>query len=279
MRRDNPRSRQRRQQVIRTLCNQLRFATRLVQFVAITLYVWIGFEIALLLRRSRKRIDVVNKWLPRWARGCLRIYGVQMECCCQGVPTGELYPALSSTGVGRIFVINHSSGMDIPIVLSVAEAHVISRHDLARWPLIGQSAARVGTLFVDRSSQRSGASVLKVIANTLAAGEGVAMFPEGTAHPGDEVFEFRPGAFNAARRAGAEIVPLGIAYGDKVAYYRKESFMAHIKRISKLRRLKVAVEIGQPLLLEVGTPVETIEQARQQVQQLVNRARARLEGQ
>ena len=136
-------------------------------------------------------------------------------------------------------------------------------------------ARRIGTLFVDRQSRRSGASVLKAVDRALELGEGVAMFPEGTAHIGDQVHEFRTGAFNAARRAGAEIVPIGLAYGDEAAYYRKEPFMTHIKRVTGIRRLRVAVEIGNPLTLEKHSAVEVKDLARESVQQLVDRARQR----
>ena len=105
----------------------------------------------------------------------------------------------------------------------------------------------MGTLFVDRTSRRSGATVLRQIADALAVGEGILMFPEGTAFPGSGVHEFKVGAFNAAHRAGAEIIPLGIAYGSPDAYYFKEPFLNHMKRIASLRRLTVAVEIGPPL--------------------------------
>jgi len=142
--------------------------------------------------------------------------------------------------------------------------------------LLGWSAKRVGTLFVDRESRRSGASVLRAVDNALKAGEGVVMFPEGTSFPGDEVHEFRPGAFNAARRAGAEIVPMGIAYGDEAAYYYQEAFPAHAKRVGSLSQLPVAIEVGDPLNTTNLSPVEVIELARTQVQELVHQARARL---
>ena len=103
------------------------------------------------------------------------------------------------------------------------------------------------------------------------------MFPEGTAHDGDEVHEFHLGAFNAARRSGAEIVPLGVAYGDDIAYYAGQPFLKHMTRIAGLKKLRVAVEVGQPLQLEDCTVPEIKDEARQRVQELVNRSRARLE--
>jgi len=258
----------------------LRLTTRLLALVSVTFVYWMGYEGASLLRGKKKRIDVINTWVPRWARTNMWFFGVDVSSQVssqQSSGDDSIYPASGSNGVGRIFVMNHRSGLDIPVLLTIAEAHVISRHDLASWPLLGWSARRVGTLFVDRDSRRSGASVLKEVARVLAKGEGVAMFPEGTAHEGDEVREFRTGAFNAARRAGAEIVPLGVAYGDEAAYYRKESFLSHTKRLATLPKLRVAIEIGDPLRFEDRTPVEMKNLAQQQVQTLVNQARARLE--
>jgi 1-acyl-sn-glycerol-3-phosphate acyltransferase len=265
--------------VLRRLLDYLRLGTRTLAFVAMTVIAWICMELELLVSRQCRRIDLVNRWVARWANLSLWIYNMRVEARGPHLENGRLYPAAGPDGVGRVFVANHRSGIDIPILLSVVEAHPISRHDLASWPLLGRCAKRVGTLFVDRDSRRSGASVLKEVARTLAASEGVLMFPEGTSYPDDEVREFRPGAMNAARRAGAQIVPLGIAYGHEAAYYYRESFLTHIVRVGKLPRLRVAVEVGHPLTTDQLTPVKTIALAREQVQMLVHQARARLDQQ
>jgi len=254
----------------------LSFAVRVAAFVLNTVVCWSCLELEALMRR-RKKIAVINTWIPLWAKVNLWIFGVKFESHGPFADEGKLVSAMGANRVGRIFVANHRSGMDIPILFAVAETHVISRHDLANWPLIGPGARRIGTLFVDRSSRRSGAAVLREVDRVLAEGEGVAMFPEGTAHPGDEVREFQPGAFNAARRAGAEVVPLGLAYSDEAAYYGYESFMDHIKRVASLRRLRVAVEIGEPLQLDDCENSEMKDIAQKRVQELVDRARARLE--
>ena len=73
------------------------------------------------------------------------------------------------------------------------------------------------------------------------------MFPEGTAYAGDEVRPFRPGAFKAAQRAGAQVVPLGIAYENPLAYYTEKSFMEHMKRIASFKSLRIVVEAGEPM--------------------------------
>ena len=263
--------------MIRKFFSSIRLGMRTVGFVVITIVTWACLELQSLVLRKARRIDLVNRWVARWARLSLWAYNIQVEAHGPYLEMGTLHPAESPDGVGRIFVANHRSGVDIPILLSVVEAHPISRHDLANWPLLGKSAKRVGTLFVDRDSRRSGASVLREIGRTLAVGEGVLMFPEGTSFQGDEVREFHAGAFNSARRAGAQIVPLGIAYGDEAAYFYHESFMAHMMRVGKLSKLQVAVEVGQPLATDPEDPVKTIAIAHEQVQALVHQARARLD--
>ena len=161
-----------------TIFENLRFAARVAAFAANTIATLVGLELSALVLFKRKRVDLVNIWLPRWARNNLWIFGVKVDVRGPHADEGRLYPSLGANGVGRIFVVNHSSGLDIPIIFTVAEAHCISRHDLANWPLIGSGARRVGTLFVDRTSRRSGASVLREVDQALAQGEGVAMFPE-----------------------------------------------------------------------------------------------------
>ena len=251
-------------------------------FVVSTVLYWVVFELDLACWR-RQKLAVINHWVPRWSRFNLKFFGVQVERRGRYLDEGRLYPASESDPaggsgeVGRIFIANHRSGLDIPILFTVAETHVISRHDLASWPLLGRTAKRIGTLFVDRKSQRSGAAVLREVDATLKRGEGVAMFPEGTAYDGDEVHEFRSGAFNAARRSGAEIIPIGIAYGNDTAYYAGLPFLKHMTRIACLNRLHVAVEVGEPLKLENGNVIDIKASARERVQDLVNRARQRLD--
>ncbi len=257
------------------LVELLRFGFRTSMFVVSTVFLWLGMELEMLCTRG-KRIDVVNKWVPRWARFNLKVFGLQVEAHGTHLDEGELYPSEGADGIGRIFVANHSSGMDIPILFTVAETHVISRHDVADWPILGRTSRRIGTLFVDRDSRRSGAAVLREVDKTLKRGEGVAMFPEGTAHEDGRVHEFHSGAFNSARRAGAEIVPIGIAYSDDTAYYAKQPFMRHMKRIACLRGMRVAVEVGEPITYVEDGAVETKDLAREQVQALVDRAQARL---
>jgi len=217
--------------------------------------------------------ELTFRWIQRWASQLLRVYGVELDVV--GLPGGTMYAGTGPNGVGRLFLMNHRSGLDILVTMALCEAHLVSRADLAGWPLIGLGARRLGTLFVDRSSKRSGAAVLTQMIRALERGRGIALYPEGTAFSGDEVRPLQPGAFKAAQRTGAEIVPMGIAYQDEAAGYGDESFLEHVKRVGALDRVRVAVAVGEPRSPE-GTLPELRDATRSALQELVSRARDRL---
>ncbi|HMP04756.1 MAG TPA: lysophospholipid acyltransferase family protein, partial [Lacipirellulaceae bacterium] len=263
--------------MIGPLAAKLRIAWRLTAFVVVTCALWGAMELDILLSRRTPHIELINKWVPRWAGTLLWIFGVRVDARGPLVVGGQLAPGRGADGIGRIYVMNHRSSFDIPVVLTHVAAHAISRHDLASWPLIGPGARRIGTLFVDRASRRSGAEVLKQVDEAIDRGEGVAMFPEGTAFGGDEVREFRPGAFKAALRAGSEIVPMGVAYENPDCYYRDESFLDHVRRAASLRCMRVALEVGEPIGPSGLSAIELRDIAHARVVDLVSRARARID--
>jgi lyso-ornithine lipid O-acyltransferase len=262
--------------VLNRCVTAFRLWFRLFAFVVGTMLFWACMEVDFLLHRRTPRIDLINKWVPRWSKSLMAVFGIRVEARGPHADQGEVYPGRDARGVGRIFVANHQSGVDIPVLLSVIAAHAISRHDLATWPLIGAGGRRIGTLFVDRQSRRSGATVLRQVAECLAAGEGILMFPEGTSFPGIGVQEFKAGAFNAAHRAGAEVIPIGIAYDHPDAFFFKEPFLNHMRRIASRRRLTAAVEIGGPLEPALEPSVELKDHAHARVAHLAEQARQRL---
>ena len=125
---------------------------------------------------------------------------------------------------------------------------MVSRADLATWPLVGPAARAVGTVFVDRSDAISGATAVRTIRALLAQGSTVIVFPEGTTFPDDEVRPFHAGSFVAALHSGADIIPVGIAYATgSGAAFVNESFPAHLSRMAAAEPSRVAVCVGAPI--------------------------------
>jgi 1-acyl-sn-glycerol-3-phosphate acyltransferase len=120
-------------------------------------------EVDTALSPASARELVLHKWMRRYGRRLLDLYGVEVHAGGPYVGEGAQYPERDARGRGRLFVMNHRSGLDIPITLAFFEATIVSRADLARWPVIGVAARRVGTLFVDRASRQSGAAVIQAM--------------------------------------------------------------------------------------------------------------------
>lgn len=257
------------------IAGALRFPARTAGFVGLTFTLYGMLELDTAISPAEERSVVLYKWIERYGRGLLKLYGVDVTAIGPHVEEGRRYPGTAADGRGRIFVMNHRSGLDIPVNLAFIEATIVSRADLAGWPVIGVAARRVGTLFVDRTDKQSGAAVINAMCGAIERGRAVMVYPEGTTYAGDEVRPFRPGAFVAAQRTGAEIVPVGLAYGGEGASFVEEPFTAHMKRVSSASGTRAALAVGEPLRAEANLE-ETKKAARDAVQALVHRARAAL---
>ena len=101
------------------------------------------------------------------------------------------------------------------------------------------------------------------------------MYPEGTTFAGDEVRPFRAGAFTAAQRTGAEIVPMGIAYEGHAATFVDEAFPAHYRRVASSPKTRLGLIFGDPIPAGDHPDVNVLRGlAHERVQALVHRARA-----
>jgi 1-acyl-sn-glycerol-3-phosphate acyltransferase len=257
-----------------SILDTIRFPLRTAAFAGLTFSMYGMLEADTALSPGAERERVLYKWILRYGRALLRLYGVEVTAVGPHVERGEPYPGCDAAGKGRIFIMNHRSGLDIPVNLAYVEATIVSRADLAHWPVIGVAARRVGTLFVDRSDRRSGAAVITAMCQAVERGRGVMVYPEGTTFSGDLVRPFRPGAFLTAQQTGAEIVPIGIAYGGEGASYVDEPFTAHMRRVSSSAVTRVAICVGDPIpagdLRDLDTATA---RARDTVQALVDCAR------
>jgi 1-acyl-sn-glycerol-3-phosphate acyltransferase len=221
----------------------------------------------LAMSSGRDRRDVRDRWVRRWADALLALFAIHVDVRGPGVVGG---------GRGRLVVANHRSTIDVALLLRTFGGRMVSRADLSGWPLVGPAARSVGTIFVDRSSAVSGANTIRQIRNALIAGETVCVFPEGTTYEGDVVRPFRPGAFVAALRTGASVVPVGLAYetGSGAAFVG-EGFMQHLGRMAAADPSRVCARVGDPIEVESGARARDLEKRiHNAVQALVHEARA-----
>jgi 1-acyl-sn-glycerol-3-phosphate acyltransferase len=121
-------------------------------------------------------------------------------------------------GVARVYVCNHTSYLDIPLMLAVLphDFVFVTKRELLDWPIISRITRAGGHIPVDRERATSrGATVARII-KTLRAGRSVFIFPEGTFSHDDKLRPFHQGAFHAAAVAGAPVVPVATKGVDAV---------------------------------------------------------------
>jgi lyso-ornithine lipid O-acyltransferase len=253
-----------------SLRRELRRATRIAGFGAMTAAMLPAFLAHERATRESERDGVRERWVATWCSGLLRLFGVR-------VLTSGSVP---KRGRGHLVVANHRSTADILVLLRAFGGHMVSRADLAEWPLVGVAARAVGTVFVDRADAVSGANAVRAIRNRLVEGHSVIVFPEGTTFPGDQVRPFHAGAFVAALHSGADIVPVGLAYGaGSGAAFVQESFPAHLARMAAASPSDLGMCVGEPISVPAkGRAGPLRDRAQAEVQRLVGQARRLVDG-
>jgi 1-acyl-sn-glycerol-3-phosphate acyltransferase len=258
--------------VLTRLPAPIRRVVRAAGFAAVTGAMLPAYAARDAVSREGEKAALRDAWVRRWSGALLRLFAVELEIY------GDV-PA-RRPGVGRLVVSNHRGAIDIGILLRTFGGHMVSRADLSGWPLVGAAARKVGTIFVDREDAASGATAIRAIRQVLKAGHTVCIFPEGTTFDGDLVRPFHSGAFVAALRTGAEVLPVGLAYarGSSAAFVQ-ESFMKHVSRVAGAPRTRVAASVGAPFVVsDRARAAELRDRVRAEVQALVNDARYRCDG-
>jgi hypothetical protein len=90
----------------------------------------------------------------------------------------------------------------------------VAKEEVRRWPVIGWLAARHDTVFLRRGSRGHARIINQEIADILAQGKLVAVFPEGTTTDGTGLLHFHAALIQPALVAGRPVVPMAISYWE-----------------------------------------------------------------
>jgi 1-acyl-sn-glycerol-3-phosphate acyltransferase len=114
-------------------------------------------------------------------------------------------------GTTYIFVSNHQSIYDIPVIFSSLpyQLRIIAKASLARFPVLGWHLKRGGHLFVDRRHPDPG-GILKRWRALVSEGLSLIIFAEGTRSADGTVARFKGGSLLLAIQAGLPIVPVAV---------------------------------------------------------------------
>lgn len=121
-----------------------------------------------------------------WHKGVCMIFGIRYEIV--GTP---------NTGAQTLFMSNHLSYLDIPVIGSILRASFVAKSEVAGWPLFGFLSKLQQTQFIERRRTKIKDERDK-IAPVIATGRSLILFPEGTSTDGRSVRNFKPSLFSLA---------------------------------------------------------------------------------
>jgi 1-acyl-sn-glycerol-3-phosphate acyltransferase len=163
-----------------------------------------------------------------------------------------------------LFVSNHVSYLDIPVLGGALDGHFIAKAEVAKWPVFGVLAKLSKAMFIERQGSEAMGQRAEMLAR-LADGDNLILFPEGTTTDGGAVIPFKSSLFSIAERppAGKELAiqPVSVAYpryadgrrldGDRrhlYSWHGDMTMVPHLMRVLRMKGAYVDVRIHPPLL-------------------------------
>ena len=138
-----------------------------------------------------------------------------------------------------VFVSNHLSWMDIPILAGRNGSAFVAKAELRGVPLVGWLCTLNRTIFVRREDRMAVADQINALRDALAETWAITIFPEGTTGDGKALLPFKAAllAVLDPPPPGIFVQPVRIDYGaatEELAWVGDEPGQAHAARV--LRR-------------------------------------------
>jgi 1-acyl-sn-glycerol-3-phosphate acyltransferase len=152
------------------------------------------------------------------------MYGWGMKISALGVKAAGIRVRVDGLenvqpGVHYIFLCNHVSNLDPPILLPAIPGmtSVFLKRELMKIPLLG-TAMRMGKYVpVSRGNSREDAQrSVEAATDALNSGLHITVFPEGTRSIDGRLLPFKKGAFFLAEATGAPIIPVVIGGTERM---------------------------------------------------------------
>lgn len=173
-----------------------------------------------------------------------------------------------------LIAANHVSYLDILILSALGEIAFIAKTQVGGWPLFGQGAKVMRTIFVDRERRQKSLEDRNQIQDRLREGDALVLFPEGTSTDGNGIAPFKSSLLSVAEidlsdreaRTGkpyrVRVQPVSLAYcklnglpmGRRnrplYAWYGDMDLMGHLWRALVAGPIDVIVHFHPPVTVE-----------------------------
>lgn len=116
------------------------------------------------------------------------------------------------TSRAHVYVVNHLSALDIPVlyVSLPFQFRILAKRELFRYPFMGWHLRRSGQIPVVLDNPKASIRSLQLAVTAVKNNMSLVVFPEGGRSPDGQLQPFMGGAFFAAIRAQADIIPMAL---------------------------------------------------------------------
>ena len=156
-----------------------------------------------------------------------------------------------------VLISNHVSFVD-PLVIAAASRRPIRfvmDHRIYRLPLIGFVFRHMHAIPI--APAREDAAMMEAafeeVAQALAAGELVAIFPEGRITDSGELYTFRPGVQRIVGRTPVPVIPMALQ-GLWGSFFSRKDGPAMSRPLRRGMFSRIALTVGTPVTPEAATP-------------------------
>ncbi len=203
-----------------------------------------SFSVTLAMIFMGKRVFSIFAY--SWSKMLLLVAGVKVN-----ITGAENIPLEKNI----VIISNHSSLVDIPILLSIfkKDVRIIYKKELEKIPIFGQCLKISPFIGVERTDPRKSMESINLAVAELNNGATIIIFPEGTRSIDGVLGEFKRGAFVVAFKAGKDLLPVTLRNTNEILPVGKFKFNAGTidviisKPISLPRELN---KLEQSLLIE-----------------------------
>ena len=201
--------------------------------------------------KSRRWVHECSRYICKW------LFGIppRMKRTIDGVENIDPNKAY-------VMVMNHNSGVDIFAAYKIPlNFRWVSKREVFRVPFMGPLLTIHGDIPIERGNPSEAmAKVLSLGKLWLGRGASVAIFPEGTRSKTGEINRFKMGAFNLAKEANVEILPIVMTGTNKM--FRKGWLVNWTNH--------VAIRVMKPIPVEEIAATEVKEMAQKVREQMVD---------
>lgn len=187
-------------------------------------------------------LEELQAFITSWAKQALPLLNLQLQ------RVGPILPLQQPT----LFVGNHLSYLDIPLLMSQVPVVFLAKAEIAKWPILGAAGKLAGVVFVKRESDGSRREAARAIIECLQTrGLSLGLFPAGTTTL-DEGRPWRPGAFRIAKAGRLPVQPFRLTYEPRAqaAFLGKDALLPHLYRLLRAGPITARIEFGEPRMVE-----------------------------